>query len=214
MNKLQLGTHAGGSRHASSATFGAGRCWRETLKCATRANACADRRPTSAPSRAGAFIWLYGEPQDCSNASAAGECARLMHHLLPSRFRRLPVERPACASRSSGDADAPLPVARNRPELLSPKPAGCARASCTSASAPRTVSAFNSLPIRLSPLVSGALGEAARQLSAHRRTSTPYPNSESTHDPRSSPGAQSSHRQSRRRPRRPSAVLPGRKRPS
>ena len=36
---------------------------------------------------------LYGEPQDCSNDCAAGHCARLMHRLLPSRFRPLPVER-------------------------------------------------------------------------------------------------------------------------
>lgn len=34
-------------------TFGADRSWGETLQFATHANACADRRPTSAPSRAG-----------------------------------------------------------------------------------------------------------------------------------------------------------------
>ena len=33
---------------------------------------------------------LYGKPQDCSDDSAAGQCARLMHHPLPSRFRRSP----------------------------------------------------------------------------------------------------------------------------
>ena len=30
---------------------------------------------------------LSGEPQDCSNDSTAGQCALLMHHLLPSRLR-------------------------------------------------------------------------------------------------------------------------------
>ena len=35
----------------------------------------------------------YGEPQDCSDGCAAGQCARLMHRLLPSRFRGLPVDR-------------------------------------------------------------------------------------------------------------------------
>ena len=34
----------------------------------------------------------YGEPQDCSDDSATGQCAPLMRHLLPGRFRRLPVE--------------------------------------------------------------------------------------------------------------------------
>ena len=37
-------------------TFVAGRSWGETLQFATRANACADHRRTSAPSRAGTPI--------------------------------------------------------------------------------------------------------------------------------------------------------------
>ena len=48
------------------------------------------RRPaqTSRPHRIPrARVPLYGEPQDCSDDSAAGQCARLMHHLLPGRLR-------------------------------------------------------------------------------------------------------------------------------
>ena len=30
---------------------------------------------------------LYGEPQDCSDDSAAGQCARLMHHPVSARLR-------------------------------------------------------------------------------------------------------------------------------
>ena len=40
-----------------SATSGAGRSWGETFEFATRANACADQPPTSAPSRAGTSKW-------------------------------------------------------------------------------------------------------------------------------------------------------------
>ena len=42
---------------AQFTTFVAGRSWGETLQFATRANACADQRRTSAPSRAGILIW-------------------------------------------------------------------------------------------------------------------------------------------------------------
>ena len=41
----------------SLVTFGAERSWGETSQCATRANACADQPPISAPSRAGILIW-------------------------------------------------------------------------------------------------------------------------------------------------------------
>ena len=34
----------------------------------------------------------YGKPQDCSDNNAAGQCARLLHRLLPSRFRPLPAD--------------------------------------------------------------------------------------------------------------------------
>ena len=50
-----------------------------------------------------AQVSLYREPQDCSDDSAAGQCVRVMHHLLPSRFRRLPVERLASAPRPPGE---------------------------------------------------------------------------------------------------------------
>ena len=42
---------------AGSVTCGADRSWGETLQFATRANACANERRTSAPSRAGLLIW-------------------------------------------------------------------------------------------------------------------------------------------------------------
>ena len=45
------------ARMGDRITFGAGRSWGETLKFAIRANACADRRRTSPPSRAGIYIW-------------------------------------------------------------------------------------------------------------------------------------------------------------
>ena len=60
-----------------------------------------------------ARVPLYGEPQDCSDDSAAGQCARLMHHPLSGRLRRLPVERPACAPGSPGEFDASHPDAGN-----------------------------------------------------------------------------------------------------
>ena len=78
--------------------------------------------------------------------------------------------------------------------LARPPPPGLAPASCSAASSlsqpfrcasrPKTANCFfNSLPVCFSPLVSGALGEAPRQLPAHRRISTAYTSSESTHDP-------------------------------
>ena len=72
---------------------------------------------------------LYGKPQDCSNDSPAGHCARLMHNLLPGRFRRLPVERPAYAPRPPAEFDASRPDTANHPGPLSPRPGGCASAS-------------------------------------------------------------------------------------
>lgn len=58
---------------------------------------------------------FYGEPQDCSNDSAAGQCAQWTPPPLPGRLRRPPVERPACAPRSSGDADRSQPDTANYP---------------------------------------------------------------------------------------------------
>ena len=40
----------------------------------------------------------YLAPQDCSDDRAACQCARLTPLPLPGRFRRLPVECPACTS--------------------------------------------------------------------------------------------------------------------
>ncbi len=54
--------------------FAAGRSWGEPLKFATRANACADRRRTSTPSRAGAFVWRTAglhRRQSCGPTRAA-----------------------------------------------------------------------------------------------------------------------------------------------
>ena len=116
---------------------------------------------------------LYPEPQDCSDDSAAGHYARLMHYPLPTRFRGLPVERPVRAPGPPGEFDALRPDTANHPGPPSPRPAGCASASGASAGALRAANrAFNSFPVRLSPLTARALGEAARQLPAHRRIST------------------------------------------
>ena len=51
---------------------------------------------------------LYGEPQDCSDDSAAGQCARLMHHPLPGRFR------PAFAANGSPASIGPRRRSRHR----------------------------------------------------------------------------------------------------
>ena len=48
---------------------------------------------------------LQGEPQDCSDDSAADKCARLMHHPLPRRFRRCRSAR-SCAPQFYGNSDA------------------------------------------------------------------------------------------------------------
>ena len=154
-------------------------------RLATGANACPDQPPTSAPSRAGIIIWraagllhMASRRIDCDDC-AAGQCAPLIHHLLPSRFRQLPAERPACAPRSPGDFHASRPDTANHLGPLPPRPAGGGSASRDSASALRTANrVLNRFPVRFSPLVSGALGEAARQIPAHRRTSTAYANSE------------------------------------
>ena len=76
----------------------------------------------------------YAEPQDCSDDSAAGQCARLTHHLLPGRFRGLPVERPG----SRSDFDASRPDTADHLGPLSPRPTGCASASRDSAGGLRT----------------------------------------------------------------------------
>ena len=55
-----------------------------------------------------ARISLYGEPQDCSDDSATGQCARLMHHPLPSRFR------PAFAANGSPASIGPRRRSRHR----------------------------------------------------------------------------------------------------
>lgn len=155
----------------------------------------------------------------------------------------------------------------NHPGPLSPRSAGCASASHEFAAPLRAENrVFNSFPVRFSPLVSEGFGEAARQLPPHRRTSSAYTSSGSTHDPigavcprcgplgalecrrrgsarrsdlhhcrracrgrdrhhrrirevrgqdpRGSPGAQPAHRRARGHPRRPGAVLQGRKGPS
>ena len=96
---------------------------------------------------------LYPKPQDCSYDCAAAQCARLMQHLLPGRFRRLPVERQTCASVSPGDFDASRTDTANHPGPLSPRTAGCASASHTHPQvhrALRTVSstAFQPGPVR------------------------------------------------------------------
>ena len=72
-------------------TFGAGRSWGETSLFAIRGERTAQTGGGHRLPRARGS--LYGEPQDCSDDCAAGQCARLMHHLLPSRFRRLPTDR-------------------------------------------------------------------------------------------------------------------------
>ena len=124
------------------------------------------------------------EPQDCSDDSAAGQCARTMHHLLPSCLRWLPVERPACALGPTESFDVSRPDTANHPGSPSPGPAGHASASRDSASAVRTANrVLNSLTVRFSPLASAALSKAARQLPVPRRTSTAYTRSESTHEP-------------------------------
>ena len=76
-----------------------------------------------------ARVPLYSEPQDCSYDSAAGQCARLMSHLLPGRFRWLPVHSAACAPRSPGEFDALRPDTANHPGPRSPTPTGRASAS-------------------------------------------------------------------------------------
>ena len=126
---------------------------------------------------------LYGEPQDCSDDTAAGQCARPMHHPLPSRFRRLPVKRRAGVLPSQGDFDASRPDIAKHPGLLSPRTAGCAPASGASAGALGVANrVLNCLPVRYSPLVSGTLGEAARQSPALRQTSAAHTTSPSAHD--------------------------------
>ena len=60
-------------------TFVAGRSWGKTLQFATRANACADQPPTSAPSRAGILIWRAGgllRRQRCRVSARGGHPAR------------------------------------------------------------------------------------------------------------------------------------------
>ena len=59
---------------------------------------------------------LFGGPQDCSDDSAVGQCARLTHYLIPSSFRRLPVERPTCARHHPGAVDASRPDTANPSE--------------------------------------------------------------------------------------------------
>ena len=78
-----------------------------------------------------------GEPQDCSDDCDAAQCARLMHHPLPSRFRRLPVERPACVPQSLGDFDASRPDTANHPGPLTPRPAGCAQTTRVRSPSPK-----------------------------------------------------------------------------
>ena len=95
---------------------------------------------------------LYPEPQDCSDDSVAGQYARLLHHPLPSRFRRLSVERSACAPGLLGNFDVSQPDTVNRPGLPShTQPAARLRAAHPQVPyAPRTVSstAFRSGSLR------------------------------------------------------------------
>ena len=76
--------------NTSRATFVVSRCARE---CADSPRARMPAQTNCGHRLSRARDSLYDEPQDCFDDSAAGRCARLMHHLLPSRFRRLPVER-------------------------------------------------------------------------------------------------------------------------
>ena len=61
---------------------------------------------------------LHGEPQDCSDDSPAGQCAQLMHHPLPSRFRPLPVMRWNRIVRFRPDT---LPRFHQRPKCSGPE---------------------------------------------------------------------------------------------
>ena len=84
-------------------TFGAGR------RCQQLADSPQVRTPAQTSRRhriSRARGCSYGEPQDRSDDWATGQCAPLTRHLLPGRFRRLPVE---CRN----------PIARARPEKSS-----------------------------------------------------------------------------------------------
>ena len=137
---------------------------------------CADSPRVRTPAQTGgghrlprAREHLHRDPQDCSYDSAADQCARLMHDLLPSRFRRLPDERPASAPESPRVFDASRPGTSNHLGSMFPRSAGCVSPSRDSTGALREANRdFNSFPVRFSPLVSRALGEAARQPPALR----------------------------------------------
>ena len=67
---------------------------------------------------------------------------------------------------------------------LTTRPAGCASASREFEVLLRVANrVINGFPVRFSPLVSEGFGEAARQLPPHRRPSSAYTSSGSTHDP-------------------------------
>ncbi len=130
-------------------TFGAGTCSRES----------ADSPQVRTPAHAGgghrlprARGSLYGEPQDCSDDWATGQCARLTQHPLPSRFRRLSVEHSACAPGLPGNFDVSQRDTLNRPRLPShSQPAARLRAAHPHVPyAPRTASstAFRSGSLR------------------------------------------------------------------
>ena len=115
-----------------SVTFGAGRSWRETLKFATRANACADQRPTSAPSRARVLIWGAAgllRRLRCGRVRAAD--APPATEPLSLAARRVPA---LCPVITQEDFDASRSDTANSRELLPPKPAACASGSGASAS--------------------------------------------------------------------------------
>lgn len=65
------------------------------------------------------------------------QCARLMSHLLPGRFRWLPVEHPALALGHPGDFDASRLDTRNHHGPHAPRLAGCALESGASTGALR-----------------------------------------------------------------------------
>ena len=115
---------------------------------ATRANVRARQRRTSAPSRAGTLVCRAA---GLLRRQRYGPGARLMHHPQPSRFRRLRVERLACAAGHPGDFDASRSDTANHPRPLSPRPADSASASRASAGALRTTNRlFSSFPVPLS----------------------------------------------------------------
>ena len=93
-----------------------------------------------------------------SSASASRQHGQGPHRPLP-RYLRAAVD---AGRRRAADI-------ANHSGPLSPRPAGCASASRGFAGPLRAENrVFNSFPVRLSPLVSGALGEAARQPPALR----------------------------------------------